>query len=328
MQVKLANPRSFCAGVTRAIDIVEKAIDVYGPPIYVLHEIVHNRFVVKDLEEKGAIFVEELSEIPDGVRVVFSAHGVAKSRELEARRKDLTVLDATCPLVAKVHQEVKSYSSQAKEVVLIGHAKHVEVIGTIGQYDRSSGGEIYLVGSVEEAEKLVVNDPDNLGYVTQTTLSIFDTQKIVDALKKRFPKIVGPKKDDICYATQNRQQAIIGMADEIDILLVVGAKNSSNSNRLREVGENLGLRSYLIQSADNINAEWFNQNVRIGVTAGASAPEVLVQGVIERLNNLGASSVQEVDGERENVIFSLPAPLKEDIEKTNQTYLKRNGSTF
>lgn len=314
MQVKLAQPRSFCAGVVRAIDIVEKALQVFGTPVYVLHEIVHNRFVVSDLETKGAIFVEEIERIPDRSTIIFSAHGVAQARVEQAQKKQLNIIDATCPLVAKVHREVVDHASRAREVVLIGHEGHVEVTGTLGQYDTGSGGQIYLVQSVEDAQQLEVNSPENLGYVTQTTLSMFDTEEIIAALKKRFPKIQGPRKDDICYATQNRQQAVIQLSEEVELLLVVGAKNSSNTNRLREVGEKHGLDAYLIQSAADIQASWFSPEIKVGITAGASTPEHLVQGVIDRLKEMGANSVQELDAEPERVIFPLPQELREAMK--------------
>lgn len=310
MQVKLAKPRSFCAGVVRAIDIVEKALEIYGPPIYVLHEIVHNRFVVDELKMKGAVFVESLDGIPKGERVVFSAHGVAKQRMIDAKERDLQILDATCPLVMKVHLEVQRYAKQGKEVVLIGHAGHVEVIGTFGQYDASLGGRMYLVESVADVYQLQVNNPEALGYVTQTTLSVFDTEKIIEALKTRFPKISGPKRDDICYATQNRQQAVVQMAEEVDVLLIVGNENSSNSNRLREVGEQHNVRSYLIPGPEEIDPDWFSKDSKIGVTAGASAPEILVNKVLDRLAELGAEKITEMEAEDERITFPLPKSLR------------------
>ena len=312
MQVKLAKPRSFCAGVVRAIEIVERSLELYGPPVYVLHEIVHNHYVVDELREKGAVFVETLDQIPKGEKVVFSAHGVAKQRMKEAREMGLEVLDATCPLVMKVHLEVQKYAKEGKEVILIGHAGHVEVIGTLGQYDGRLGGKIYLVQSVEDVMELEVQNPNELGYVTQTTLSVFDTQQIIQALRERFPKIVGPKSDDICYATQNRQQAVVDMAKEIDILLVVGTENSSNSNRLREVGEQYGVQSYLIPGPEDIDPEWFDPDSSVGVTAGASAPEILVDGVLDRLRELGAEQITEMEAEDERITFPLPKVLRVD----------------
>ena len=312
MQVKLAKPRSFCAGVVRAIEIVERSLELYGPPVYVLHEIVHNHYVVDELREKGAVFVETLDQIPKGEKVVFSAHGVAKKRMKEARDMGLEVMDATCPLVMKVHLEVQKYAKEGKEVILIGHAGHVEVIGTLGQYDSSLGGKIYLVQSVADVVELEVDNPEALGYVTQTTLSVFDTEQIIQALRKRYPKIVGPKSDDICYATQNRQQAVVDMAKEIDILLVVGTENSSNSNRLREVGEQYGVRSYLIPGPEDIDPEWFDQDSSVGVTAGASAPEILVDGVLDQLRELGAVQITEMEAEDERITFPLPKVLRVD----------------
>ena len=315
MQVKLAKPRSFCAGVVRAIDIVEKALEIYQPPIYVLHEIVHNHYVVDELRQKGAVFVETLKEIPPGEKVVFSAHGVAKERVTEANELNLDVLDATCPLVMKVHLEVQKYAREGKEVVLIGHEGHVEVIGTLGQYDKDSGGDMYLVQSVEDFKKLEVRNPDKLGYVTQTTLSVFDTEKIIEALKRKYPKITGPTKDDICYATQNRQQAVVELSENVDVLLVVGTENSSNSNRLREVGEQHGVKSYLIPGPDDIDPQWLSPDSIVGVTAGASAPEILVDGVVERLRDLGADSVTELEAEDERIVFPLPKPLLKAFKK-------------
>ena len=310
MHVKLAKPRSFCAGVVRAIDIVERSLELYGPPVYVLHEIVHNHYVVDQLRKKGAVFVESLDDIPTGEKVVFSAHGVAKQRMTEAHEKGLEVMDATCPLVMKVHLEVQKYAKEGREVVLIGHQGHVEVIGTLGQYDSSLGGAIYLVQSVEDVAKLEVKNPLALGYVTQTTLSVFDTEQIIRALKEKYPEIVGPKSDDICYATQNRQQAVVDLADEVDVLLVVGTENSSNSNRLREVGEQHGVRSYLIPGPSDINPQWFSPNSVVGVTAGASAPEILVNGVLDRLRELGAKSVVEMEAADERITFPLPKSLR------------------
>ncbi|GJM29850.1 MAG: 4-hydroxy-3-methylbut-2-enyl diphosphate reductase [Cyclobacteriaceae bacterium] len=310
MQVKLAKPRSFCAGVVRAIEIVERSLEIYGPPVYVLHEIVHNNYVVDALRAKGAVFVESMESIPTGEKVVFSAHGVAKQRVNEAKERGLQVLDATCPLVTKVHLEVGKYAREGKEVVLIGHQGHVEVIGTLGQYDTTEGGLMYLVQTVQDVDNLQVKDPSRLGYVTQTTLSVFDTEKIVKALKKKYPLITGPSSDDICYATQNRQQAVVKLAEEVDVLLVVGTETSSNSNRLREVGEQHGVKSYLIPGPEDIQPHWLSTDSVVGVTAGASAPEILVDGVLARLRDLGAESVTEIPAENERITFPLPKPLR------------------
>lgn len=310
VQVKLANPRGFCAGVDRAIEIVNRALDVFGSPVYVRHEVVHNKFVVDGLRERGAIFVDELHEIPDDNIVIFSAHGVSKAVREEADARDLKVFDATCPLVTKVHIEVLRFSQQGHECILIGHEGHPEVEGTMGQYDHSQGGDMYLVEDVEQVGKLEVRDPDHLSYVTQTTLSVDDTSKVIDALRERFPNIKGPRKDDICYATQNRQDAVKLLTEETDLILVVGSVNSSNSNRLRELGERRGVTSYLIDDANAIKAEWLKGVKQVGVTAGASAPEVLVEDVIKRLNELGAPAVQELDGQPENISFSLPKELR------------------
>ena len=310
MDIQLANPRGFCAGVDRAIDIVERALEVFGAPIYVRHEVVHNKFVVDDLRGRGAVFVEELSEVPDDAIVIFSAHGVSQAVRKEADGRGLKVFDATCPLVTKVHLEVSRYSAEGRECVLIGHAGHPEVEGTMGQYDRSQGGDIYLVEDEAQAASLEVRDPERLAFVTQTTLSMDDTARVIDALRERFPAIQGPRKDDICYATQNRQDAVKQLAAGCDLLLVVGSPNSSNSNRLRELGERMGATAYLVDGADDIDAAWLKGKEHIGVTAGASAPEVLVQAVIERLKELGADSVTEVDGRPENVTFSMPKELR------------------
>ncbi len=312
MEIQLANPRGFCAGVDRAIDIVNRALEVFGAPIYVRHEVVHNRFVVDDLRDRGAIFVDELDEVPDGCIVIFSAHGVSKAVRQEAGKRSLKVFDATCPLVTKVHVEVASLSLQGRECILIGHRGHPEVEGTMGQYDRSAGGEIYLVEDDDQAANLVVRDPDNLAYVTQTTLSMDDTARVIDALRERFPNIEGPRKDDICYATQNRQDAVKQMAQHCDLMLVVGSPNSSNSNRLRELAERMGAEAHLLDGAGDIDPSWLEGKTRIGVTAGASAPEVLVQEVVEGLCALGADLPQEVEGRPENVTFSLPKELRID----------------
>ncbi len=304
-EVLLANPRGFCAGVERAITIVEQALTQYGAPIYVRHEVVHNKFVVDGLRAKGAVFVDDLGAIPAGSTVVFSAHGVSRAVRTEAQTRGLTVFDATCPLVTKVHVEVAKMREQGRELVMIGHAGHPEVEGTMGQSD----GGIHLVESVADVERLAVRDPDNLAYVTQTTLSVDDAAEVVDALKRRFPAIIGPKKDDICYATQNRQDAVKIMAPRCDIVIVVGSPNSSNSNRLREVASNLGIDAYMIDNADELQQEWLAGKRRVGVTAGASAPEVLVREVIERLKALGALKVQELDGVIERIVFPLPKGL-------------------
>jgi len=314
MEISLANPRGFCAGVDRAIDIVNRALEVFGAPIYVRHEVVHNRFVVDDLRSRGAIFVDDLEEIPDNSIVIFSAHGVSQAVRAQAENRSLKVFDATCPLVTKVHVEVASYSLQGRECVLIGHRGHPEVEGTMGQYDRAAGGEIYLVEDDEQAASLTVKDSDSLAYVTQTTLSMDDTARVIAILRKRFPRIEGPRKDDICYATQNRQDAVKQLAANCDLMLVVGSPNSSNSNRLRELAERMGAEAYLLDGADDIRAAWLEGKTRIGVTAGASAPEVLVQEVIQGLCELGADAPIEVAGRPENITFSLPRELRIDAK--------------
>ncbi len=310
MEIKLANPRGFCAGVDRAIDIVNRALDVFGAPIYVRHEVVHNKFVVDSLRERGAVFVDELSEIPDNVIVIFSAHGVPLAVRNEAQRRGLKVFDATCPLVTKVHMEVVKYSRTGTECVLIGHAGHPEVEGTMGQYDASNGGVIYLVENERDVVELRVNNPDRLTYVTQTTLSMDDTARVIDALRQKFPGIEGPRKNDICYATQNRQDAVKQLALECDLVLVVGSPNSSNSNRLRELAERCGADAYLIDGPRDLHPQWFQGKRSIGITAGASAPEVLVRQVIEGLRELGAKSPQEMLGREESIRFSLPRELR------------------
>jgi 4-hydroxy-3-methylbut-2-enyl diphosphate reductase len=310
MEIRLANPRGFCAGVDRAIDIVNRALEVFGAPIYVRHEVVHNKFVVEDLRARGAIFVDDLHEVPDNCIVIFSAHGVSQAVRREAAQRLLKVFDATCPLVTKVHVEVAGYSMRGVECVLIGHRGHPEVEGTMGQYDRSAGGEIYLVEDDEQAAALVVKDPDNLSYVTQTTLSMDDTAKVIDTLRARYPNIEGPRKDDICYATQNRQDAVKKLAADCDLMLVVGSPNSSNSNRLRELAERMGAEAYLLDGAEDIDPRWLDGKTRIGVTAGASAPEILVQEVIAGLCALGASPPVEIAGRPENITFSLPRELR------------------
>ncbi|MBI2312005.1 MAG: 4-hydroxy-3-methylbut-2-enyl diphosphate reductase [Betaproteobacteria bacterium] len=305
MEVILANPRGFCAGVDRAIEIVERALALYGRPIYVRHEVVHNRFVVQDLEDKGAIFVEELAEVPDGATVIFSAHGVSQAVRHEAQARGLKVFDATCPLVTKVHVEVSKMHDHGREIVMIGHHGHPEVEGTMGQVD----GGMYLVETVEDVAKLSVKDEANLAFVTQTTLSMDDAARIIEALKARFPGIVGPKKDDICYATQNRQDAVKAMAKQCDLVIVVGSPNSSNSNRLREVAGNLGVEAYMVDRAEQVREQWVRGKARVGVTAGASAPEVLVQEVIARLRELGAGRITPLTGIEEKVTFPLPRKL-------------------
>ena len=307
MQIILAQPRGFCAGVDRAIEIVEKAIDTYGAPVYVRHEIVHNKFVVEDLKKKGAIFVKELSEIPEGSVTIFSAHGVSEAIELEAKFRNLPVLDATCPLVTKVHKQAIKNENEGRQIILIGHAGHPEVEGTSG---RVKAG-VLLVQKAEDVESLKVNDENNLAYVTQTTLSLTETRGIIEALKNRFPNIVGPETKDICYATQNRQDAVAMLAPQVDLLLVVGAKNSSNSNRLKDLGEELGTRSYLIDNADHIKAEWLENVEKVGLTAGASAPEILVQNVIDKIRSMHQNTTCiTMDGIEENVKFHIPKALR------------------
>ncbi|WFF40885.1 4-hydroxy-3-methylbut-2-enyl diphosphate reductase [Salinicola endophyticus] len=313
LQIKLANPRGFCAGVDRAIDIVNRALDVFGPPIYVRHEVVHNRFVVDSLRERGAIFVEELHEVPDDVIVIFSAHGVSRAVQQEAEQRGLKVFDATCPLVTKVHMEVLRYAKRGQECILIGHAGHPEVEGTMGRYDIRHGGAIYLVEDEQDVHELPVRDPSRLAFVTQTTLSMDDTAKVIDALRERFPEIQGPRKDDICYATQNRQDAVRELAQGSELVLVVGSVNSSNSNRLRELAERMGTPAHLIDDAAQIDAAWLEGVTSIGITAGASAPEVLVEGVIERLTELGAAPPEELDGRAETITFSMPRELREQV---------------
>jgi 4-hydroxy-3-methylbut-2-enyl diphosphate reductase len=305
MDVLLANPRGFCAGVERAIGIVERALERHGPPIYVRHEIVHNKFVVDDLRNKGAVFVEELDEVPPGSTVIFSAHGVSKAVQHDAEARGLKVFDATCPLVTKVHVEVAKMLKAGREVVMIGHRGHPESEGTMGQAEQG----IYLVETVEDVADLTIRHPDRLAYVTQTTLSVDDAATIVDALRRRFPEIVGPKKDDICYATQNRQDAVKFMAPRCDVVIVVGSPNSSNSNRLREVAEQLQVPAYMVDNASELDPAWLEGRPRVGVTAGASAPEVLVEEVLARLRTLGAKSVRQLEGAEENVVFPMPRGL-------------------
>jgi 4-hydroxy-3-methylbut-2-enyl diphosphate reductase len=314
MQIVLANPRGFCAGVDRAIEIVDQAIEAFGAPIYVRHEVVHNRTVVDGLKEKGAIFIEDLTDVPVGSYLIFSAHGVSKQVQKEAKERNLTVFDATCPLVTKVHLQVAKHAKEDREVILIGHAGHPEVEGTMGQYERcTDNGGIYLVETPEDVKSLVVKNPDDLAYVTQTTLSMTDTKVMVDALRVRFKSIKEQKKDDICYATQNRQDAVYELAKSADIILVVGSPNSSNSNRLREIAEQLGKQSYLIDTAKDMQRNWFDNIAVVGVTAGASAPEVLVQEVIDQLKQWGGQTAVEIQGIEEKVVFSLPRELKKHI---------------
>ncbi len=315
-QVILASPRGFCAGVDRAIDIVERAIEVFGAPIYVRHEVVHNKFVVDGLINKGAIFVEELDEIPDDATVIFSAHGVSKAVQQAAKQRGLRVFDATCPLVTKVHMEVSRYSQSGHECILIGHHGHPEVEGTMGQFDESQGGKMYLIETVEDVANLNVNNPDKLCYVTQTTLSMDDTASIIAALRARFPNIHGPKKDDICYATQNRQDAVKQIAQHCDVVLVVGSPNSSNSNRLREVAERLGTPAYLIDNETQIQRDWLQGKTRVGVSAGASAPEILVQRVMQQLQDWGVQTIEESVTRQEKVVFSLPKALQPSSTST------------
>ncbi len=310
MEILLANPRGFCAGVDRAIEIVERALEVLGAPIYVRHEVVHNRFVVDNLRAKGAVFVDEVDEVPEGATCIFSAHGVSQAVREAATRRRLTVFDATCPLVTKVHIEVKRYSRDGREVVLIGHAGHPEVEGTMGQFDHSNGGSIHLVETPEDVATLPIRVAERIAFVTQTTLSMDDTAKIIDALRARFPGVLGPRKDDICYATQNRQDAVKDLAARCDVLLVVGSRNSSNSNRLRELAQSRGTPAHLIDGAQDIQPQWLHGKQRVGVTAGASAPEVLVREVIARLQRCGGTVVQELAGREEHVVFSLPQALR------------------
>ena len=310
MEIRLANPRGFCAGVDRAIDIVNRALEVFQPPVYVRHEVVHNRFVVDDLRQRGAVFVEELDEVPDDAIVIFSAHGVSKAVQDEAARRQLQVFDATCPLVTKVHMEVIRYAREGRESILIGHAGHPEVEGTMGQYDTRHGGDIYLVEDEADVAALDVRDPSKLAFVTQTTLSVDDTARVIDALRTKFPDIVGPKREDICYATTNRQDAVRQLALECGLVLVVGSVNSSNSNRLRELAERCGANAYLIDEPTQIDPAWLAGHRTVGVTAGASAPEELVRQVIDRLQSLGGRTPEEVPGREETISFSMPKALR------------------
>ena len=310
MDILLANPRGFCAGVDRAIDIVERALEMFGAPIYVRHEVVHNRFVVDRLRGLGAVFADELDEVPDDVTVIFSAHGVSRAVEEAAERRGLRVFDATCPLVTKVHMEVARYAAEGREVILIGHAGHPEVEGTMGRYDRSHGGRIHLVETVADAQSLAVGDPDKLAFVTQTTLSVDDTAEIIAALLVRFPNLAAPRKEDICYATQNRQDAVKSLVRRCDVMVVVGSPTSSNSNRLREIAEKAGIPGYLVDGPEDLQPEWFEGKQAVGVTAGASAPEVLVERVVARLAEWGGTLPEEVAGRPEKVVFSLPKVLR------------------
>jgi 4-hydroxy-3-methylbut-2-enyl diphosphate reductase len=320
MQVLLANPRGFCAGVDRAIDIVERALELFGPPIYVRHEVVHNRHVVERLRALGAVFVDELAEVPSGCTVIFSAHGVSSAVEQEAHGRRLTVFNATCPLVTKVHMEVQRYAREGRDVILIGHAGHPEVEGTMGRFDESFGGRIHLVEDLEDVAALGVRDPASLALVTQTTLSVDDTAEIVTALRARFPELAAPRHEDICYATQNRQDAVKKLLEQCDVLLVVGSRTSSNSNRLRELADRAGVPGYLIDGPDDLRAEWFEGKRAVGVTAGASAPELLVQEVVGRLGEWGGGLPHEVIGREERVFFTLPRELRpaEQPERTEK----------
>ncbi|MFV0594547.1 4-hydroxy-3-methylbut-2-enyl diphosphate reductase [Shewanella sp.] len=309
LNIMLANPRGFCAGVDRAISIVERALELFSPPIYVRHEVVHNRYVVQNLKDRGAVFVEELDQVPDNNIVIFSAHGVSQAVRAEAKARGLRVFDATCPLVTKVHLQVTRASRKGIECILIGHEGHPEVEGTMGQYDNPNGG-VYLIESPADVETLEVRDPNNLCFVTQTTLSVDDTLDIISALLKRFPSIEGPRKDDICYATQNRQDAVRNLSADVDLLIVVGSKNSSNSNRLRELALKTGTQSYLVDTADDIDSSWFENVTKVAVTAGASAPEVLVQQVVQAIAKLAPSVVTEVEGRKEDTVFAVPAELR------------------
>jgi 4-hydroxy-3-methylbut-2-enyl diphosphate reductase len=310
LKILLANPRGFCAGVDRAIEIVERALELFGAPIYVRHEVVHNRFVVERLRGLGAVFVDDLDDVPADATVVFSAHGVPKSVQAEARQRGLRVFDATCPLVTKVHMEVARFARDGREVILIGHEGHPEVEGTMGQFDDSLGGRICLVEDVEDVERLEVRDPSRVGVVTQTTLSVDDTAEILEALQRRFPTLATPRKEDICYATQNRQDAVKGLVEACDVVVVVGSQSSSNSNRLREIAEKAGKPGYLVDGPEDLRPEWFAGKLSVGVTAGASAPELLVQRVVARLREWGGQGAEETTGREENVVFALPRELR------------------
>ena len=310
MRILLANPRGFCAGVDRAIEIVERALELFGAPIYVRHEVVHNRFVVERLRGLGAVFVDELDDVPADATVIFSAHGVPKSVQAEARRRGLRVFDATCPLVTKVHMEVARFAREGREVILIGHEGHPEVEGTMGQFDASLGGRICLVEDVEDVERLEVRDPSRVGVVTQTTLSVDDTAEVLAALQRRFPTLATPRREDICYATQNRQDAVKGLVEACEVVVVVGSQTSSNSNRLREIAEKAGKPGYLVDGPEDLRPEWFEGKLSVGVTAGASAPEILVQRVVARLREWGGRGGEEIAGREENVVFALPRELR------------------
>ncbi len=310
MKILLANPRGFCAGVDRAIDIVERAIELFGAPIYVRHEVVHNKYVVDRLRSLGAIFVDELDQVPDDAIVIFSAHGVSRAVQDEARRRGLKVFDATCPLVTKVHMEVSRYAREGREVVLIGHEGHPEVEGTMGQFDTAQGGRILLVETPEDVANLDVREPERLAFVTQTTLSVDDTQRVVDALRERFPSLASPRKEDICYATQNRQDAVKRLVERCDIILVVGSPASSNSNRLREIAEKAGIPGYLVDGPEDLRREWFDNKTAVGITAGASAPEVLVERVVRKIREWGGEAPINLGGQTENIVFSLPRELR------------------
>ena len=314
MKILLANPRGFCAGVDRAIDIVERALENFGAPVHVRHEVVHNKHVVEGLRARGAVFVEELDEVPDGATVIFSAHGVSKAVEDEAKRRALTVFDATCPLVTKVHMEVRRFAREGREVLLIGHHGHPEVEGTLGRFDASFGGRIHLVQSAEDARQIVVHDPEKLAFVTQTTLSVDDTADIIAVLKERFPALASPRKEDICYATQNRQDAVKELLRHCDVLIVVGSATSSNSNRLVELGRRGGVPAFLVDGATDLHREWFAGRRAVGVTAGASAPDVLVREVVARLQEWGGELPQEIAGREEHVVFGLPRELRRSAD--------------
>ncbi|ABZ75703.1 hydroxymethylbutenyl pyrophosphate reductase [Shewanella halifaxensis HAW-EB4] len=309
MNILLANPRGFCAGVDRAISIVERALELFSPPIYVRHEVVHNRYVVQNLKDRGAVFVEELDQVPDESIVIFSAHGVSQAVRHEAKRRGLKVFDATCPLVTKVHLQVARASRKGIECILIGHAGHPEVEGTMGQYDNPAGG-VHLVESPEDVANLVVKDPDNLCFVTQTTLSMDDTTDVIASLQSKYPSIEGPRKDDICYATQNRQDAVRNVAEKVELFIVVGSKNSSNSNRLRELAQKKGTTAFLVDNADDVDPSWFNGIQHVAVTAGASAPEVLVKQVVDAIAKMAPSVITEVEGRLEDTVFAVPAELR------------------
>lgn len=309
MKVLLANPRGFCAGVDRAVEIVNQALEMIGKPIYVKHQVVHNKYVVSDLEARGAIFIEDLNEVPEGATLIFSAHGVSQAVRQQAKERGFQIFDATCPLVTKVHNEVTRYDRYGMECILIGHAGHPEVEGTMGQYHNREGG-IYLIENEADVEKLELKDPDNVAYMTQTTLSVDDTGKIIEALRRKFPQIQGPKKDDICYATQNRQDAVKKLATDCDVVLVVGSKASSNSNRLRELAERMYKKSYLVDAAEDLQRTWFKETDVVGITAGASAPEILVQDIITQLKSWGATEAQEMSGVKEDIVFVLPKELR------------------